>query len=110
MLDINASISVFPGVLCVWSTNTFIFLPFSVSVCMCWRLMLVFFYFQGACVLGINAPAVTIKNIENAIIDHAFEHGWIYPQPPVVRTGKKVAVVGSGPAGLAAAAQLNKVG
>ena len=67
------------------------------------------FYFQGACVLGINAPAVTIKNIENAIIDHAFEHGWIYPQPPTVRTGKKVAVVGSGPAGLAAAAQLNKV-
>ena len=59
--------------------------------------------------LGINAPAVTIKNIENAIIDYAFEHGWIHPEPPEVRTGKKVAVIGSGPAGLAAAAQLNKV-
>lgn len=65
--------------------------------------------FQGACVLGINAPAVTIKNIECAIIDHAFEKGWIKPEPPVTRTGKTVAIVGSGPSGLAAAAQLNKV-
>lgn len=65
--------------------------------------------FQGACVLGINTPAVTIKNIENAIIDHAFEQGWIIPEPPETRTGKKIAVVGSGPAGLAAAEQLNKV-
>lgn len=53
---------------------------------------------------------MTIKNIENAIIDHAFAHGWIYPHPPAFRTDKRVAVVGSGPAGLAAAAQLNKVG
>ena len=66
--------------------------------------------YQGACVLGINAPAVTIKNIENAIIDHAFEQGWMKPRPPAFRTGKIVAVIGSGPAGLAAAAQLNKAG
>jgi NADPH-dependent glutamate synthase beta subunit-like oxidoreductase len=59
--------------------------------------------------LGINAPAVTIKNIENTIIDYAFEKGWIIPEIPKVRTGKKIAVVGSGPAGLAAAQQLNKV-
>lgn len=65
--------------------------------------------FQGACVLGINAPAVTIKNIENTIIDYAFEQGWIKPQVPSKRTGKKIAVVGSGPAGMAAAEQLNKV-
>ncbi|KAK3092132.1 hypothetical protein FSP39_025440 [Pinctada imbricata] len=65
---------------------------------------------EGACVLGIHSPAVTIKNIENAIIDHGFEQGWIKPEPPLHRTGKKVAVVGSGPAGLAAAAQLNKAG
>ena len=52
---------------------------------------------------------MTIKNIENSIIDYAFEHGWIHPEPPTVRTGKKVAVIGSGPAGMAAAAQLNKV-
>jgi len=60
-------------------------------------------------VLGINAPAVTIKNIENAIIDHGFEQGWIVPEPPASRSGKKVAVIGSGPSGLAAAEQLNKV-
>lgn len=60
--------------------------------------------------LGINAPAVTIKNIECAIIDHAFEQGWITPQPPQFRTGKVVAVVGGGPSGLAAADQLNKAG
>ena len=59
--------------------------------------------------LGINAPAVTIKNIENAIIDYAWDNGWVVPEPPKVRTGKKVAVIGSGPAGLGAAAQLNKV-
>jgi glutamate synthase (NADPH/NADH) len=60
-------------------------------------------------VLGISEPPVTIKNIECAIIDHAFEQGWIRPEPPAIRTGKKVAVVRSGPAGLAAAHQLNKV-
>ncbi|XP_076444401.1 uncharacterized protein LOC143282637 [Babylonia areolata] len=65
---------------------------------------------EGACVLGINAPAVTIKNIENSIIDYGFKQGWVQPKPPSIRTGKKVAVVGSGPAGLAAAAQLNKAG
>jgi len=65
---------------------------------------------EGACVLGITDPAVTIKNIENAIIDRGFAEGWVVPQPPVHRTGKKIAVVGSGPAGLAAAAQLNKAG
>lgn len=65
---------------------------------------------EGSCVLGINEPAVTIKSIECAIIDKAFDEGWVTPQPPAVRTGKKVAVVGSGPAGLACAAQLNKAG
>jgi glutamate synthase (NADPH/NADH) small chain len=65
---------------------------------------------EGACVLGINAPPVTIKNLENAIIDRGFDEGWVVPEPPATRTGKKVAVIGSGPAGLAAAAQLNKAG
>jgi glutamate synthase (NADPH) small chain len=65
---------------------------------------------EGSCVLGISEPAVTIKNIEQAIVDRGFEQGWIIPEPPPFRTGKKVAVVGSGPAGLAAAAQLNKAG
>jgi len=65
---------------------------------------------EGACVLGITDPPVTIKNIENAIIDRGFAEGWVVPQPPTRRTGKRVAIVGSGPAGLAAAAQLNKVG
>lgn len=65
---------------------------------------------EGACVLGIIEPAVTIKNIENAIIDRGFAEGWVKPEPPATRTGKRVAVVGSGPAGLAAAAQLNKAG
>jgi glutamate synthase (NADPH/NADH) small chain len=65
---------------------------------------------EGSCVLGINAPPVTIKNIENAIVDKGFEEGWIIAEPPTTRTGKKVAVIGSGPAGLAAAAQLNKAG
>ena len=65
---------------------------------------------EGACVLGIVDPPVTIKNIENAIIDRGWAEGWITPQPPAERTGKRVAIVGSGPAGLSAAAQLNKVG
>src|SRR6476659_2664036 len=62
---------------------------------------------EEACVLNINDDPVTIKNIEKNIIDHAFAAGWVVPVPPSKRTGKKVAVVGSGPAGLAAAAQLN---
>ena len=65
---------------------------------------------EGACVLGINDPAVTIKNIEAAIIDRGFEEGWVQPEPPEQRTGKTVAIVGSGPCGLSAAAQLNKAG
>ena len=65
---------------------------------------------EGACVLGITDPAVTIKNIEMAIIDRGFDEGWVKPEPPEIRTSHKVAVVGSGPAGLAAAAQLNKAG
>lgn len=60
--------------------------------------------------MGINEPSVTIKNIECAIIDHAFEQGWMKPNIPAFRTGKKIAIIGSGPAGLAAAAQLNKAG
>jgi glutamate synthase (NADPH) small chain len=65
---------------------------------------------EGSCVLGINAPPVTIKNLEYSIIERGWEEGWVMPEPPKVRTGKKVAVVGSGPAGLCAAAQLNKAG
>ncbi|MBW8889572.1 MAG: glutamate synthase subunit beta [Fibrobacteres bacterium] len=65
---------------------------------------------ESACVLGINKPPVSIKNIEVSIIDYAFSQGWIVPEPPAVRTEKKVAVIGSGPAGLAAADQLNKAG
>lgn len=65
---------------------------------------------EGACVLGINESPVAIKTIEVSIIEVAFERGWIKAQPPKFRTGKKVAVIGSGPAGLAAAAQLNKAG
>ena len=65
---------------------------------------------EGSCVLGINNDPVTIKAIELAIVEHAFEAGWIRPEPPAVRTGKKVAVIGSGPAGLAAAQQLNRAG
>ncbi len=65
---------------------------------------------EAACVLGINEPPVTIKQIEKAVIEHAFKEGWIRPEPPAVRTGKRVAVVGSGPAGLAAAQQLNRAG
>ncbi|HKA55828.1 MAG TPA: glutamate synthase subunit beta, partial [Candidatus Binatia bacterium] len=65
---------------------------------------------EGSCVLGINELSVTIKNIEAAIIDNGFAQGWVKAQPPEKRTGKKVAVVGSGPAGLACAAQLNRAG
>ena len=65
---------------------------------------------EGACVLGINEDPVGIKSIECAIIDRGFDMGWMIPQPPKVRTGKKVAVIGSGPAGLACADQLNKAG
>ncbi len=65
---------------------------------------------EAACVLGISTPPVTIKNIEYSIVEKAFHEGWVAPVPPAKRTGKKVAVVGSGPAGLACAAQLNKAG
>lgn len=65
---------------------------------------------EAACVLGINQPPVAIEHIEKAIVEKAYEMGFIRPKPPVVRTGKKVAVIGSGPSGLAAAAQLNKAG
>ena len=65
---------------------------------------------EGACVLGINDDPVTIKAIELAIIDRAFQEGWIKPEPPKVLTGKKVAIVGSGPAGLAGAQQLRRAG
>src|SRR5262249_54550968 len=65
---------------------------------------------EGSCVLGINDDPVTIKAVEVTIIDRAFDEGWVTPEPPAVRTGKKVAVVGSGPAGLAAAQQLNRAG
>lgn len=65
---------------------------------------------EGSCVLGVIEPPVTIKSIECSIIDMGFEKGWVTPNPPEERTGKKVAVVGSGPAGMAAADQLNKVG
>jgi glutamate synthase (NADPH/NADH) small chain len=65
---------------------------------------------EGSCVLGINDDPVTIKAVEVRIIDRAMDEGWVVPEPPAVRTGKKVAVVGSGPAGLAAAQQLNRAG
>jgi glutamate synthase (NADPH) small chain len=65
---------------------------------------------EGACVLGINNPPVTIKNIECSIVDKGWDEGWIKPEPPTKRTGKKVAIIGSGPAGMCAAAQLNKSG
>jgi glutamate synthase (NADPH/NADH) small chain len=65
---------------------------------------------EGSCVLGINSTPVTIKNIECAIIDQGWAEGWVVPEPPRVRTGKRVAVIGSGPAGLSAAAQLNRAG
>ncbi len=65
---------------------------------------------EGSCVLGITNPPVTIKNLECSIVDRGFAEGWVIPHPPEKRTGKKVAVVGSGPAGLSCAAQLNKAG
>uniref|UniRef100_A0A0N5A8L5 glutamate synthase (NADH) n=1 Tax=Syphacia muris TaxID=451379 RepID=A0A0N5A8L5_9BILA len=65
---------------------------------------------EGACCLAITSPAVTIKNIECAIIDYAFLQGWMEPKKPTVSTGKRIAIIGSGPAGMAAASQLNKVG
>ncbi|HYL82315.1 MAG TPA: glutamate synthase subunit beta, partial [Candidatus Acidoferrum sp.] len=65
---------------------------------------------EGSCVLGINQPPVTIRQIELEIVEHAFQEGWIVAEPPLVRTGKKVAIIGSGPAGLAAAQQLNRAG
>lgn len=65
---------------------------------------------EAACVLGINEPPVTIKVVERTIIEHAFANGWIKPEPPKKRSGKTVAVIGSGPSGLAAAQQLNRAG
>jgi glutamate synthase (NADPH) small chain len=65
---------------------------------------------EGSCVLGLNTPPVTIKSIEYAIIEKGWAEGWVVPEPPAKRTGKRVAVVGSGPAGLCAAAQLNRAG
>jgi glutamate synthase (NADPH/NADH) small chain len=65
---------------------------------------------EGSCVLGINDDPVTIKSIEVSIIERAFDEGWVTARPPALRTGKRVAVVGSGPAGLAAADQLNRAG
>ena len=65
---------------------------------------------EGSCTVGISGPPVTIKNIEVSIIDKGWEEGWVTPQAPAKRTGKKVAIIGSGPAGLSAAAQLNKAG
>lgn len=65
---------------------------------------------EASCVLGINQPPVTIKQIEKNIVERGFREGWIHPEPPKIRTGKKVAIVGSGPAGLAAAQQLCRAG
>jgi glutamate synthase (NADPH/NADH) small chain len=65
---------------------------------------------EGSCVLGISGPPVTIKNLECTIIDRGWENGWVVAEAPEVRTGKRVAIVGSGPAGLCAAAQLNRAG
>ena len=65
---------------------------------------------ESACVLGINEPPVSIKQIEKSIVDRGFEEGWIVAEPPILRTGKRVAIIGSGPAGLAAAQQLNRAG
>ena len=65
---------------------------------------------EAACVLGINEPAVTIKNIEKSIVEYAWEQGWVKPEPPETKTGKRIAVIGSGPAGMAAAQQLARAG
>lgn len=74
------------------------------------KLILILILGEGACVLGINELPVSIKSIECAIIDRGFEQGWMLPNPPKRRTGRKIAIIGSGPAGLAAADQLNKAG
>ena len=63
---------------------------------------------EASCVLGINENPVTIEHIEKSIIEMAFEKGWVRPSPPTLRTGRKISIIGSGPAGLATAAQLNK--
>ncbi|HYI93519.1 MAG TPA: glutamate synthase subunit beta [Bryobacteraceae bacterium] len=65
---------------------------------------------EAACVLGINEPPVTIKNVEKSIVEHAFGEGWIQPEPPEFKTGKRIAVIGSGPAGMAASQQLARAG
>jgi glutamate synthase (NADPH/NADH) small chain len=65
---------------------------------------------ETACVLGINEPAVTIKVIEKAIVERAWKEGWVRPEPPQIRTGKRAAVIGSGPSGMAAAQRLNRAG
>lgn len=65
---------------------------------------------EGSCTLGDNSDAVSVKEVEYAIIEMAYKEGWVKPAEPKVRTGKKVAIIGSGPAGLAAAAELNSVG
>ncbi len=65
---------------------------------------------EGSCVLGVNEPAVTIKNIENSIIDNGFKEGWVKPEPPINESGQSVAIIGSGPAGIAAAQQLRRYG
>ncbi len=65
---------------------------------------------EAACVLGINQPPVTIKQIEKAIADRGFAEGWVIPEPPSFESGKRVAIIGSGPAGLAAAQQLRRAG
>ncbi len=88
------------AILRLWKTNNFPEFTGRVCPAPC----------EGSCVLGISEPPVTIKNNEVHIIDKAWEMGWVKPTPPAARTGKKVAVIGSGPAGLAAADQLNKAG
>ncbi|MCK5431705.1 MAG: glutamate synthase small subunit, partial [Gammaproteobacteria bacterium] len=65
---------------------------------------------EGSCVLGVNEPPVTIKNIENSIIDCGFEEGWVEPKPPLNESGQSVAIIGSGPAGISAAQQLRRAG
>src|SRR5690606_6743875 len=65
---------------------------------------------EAACVLNIDNAPVTIESLERAIIERAWQEGWVEPRPPKTRTGKRIAIVGSGPAGLAAAAHLNRAG
>jgi glutamate synthase (NADPH) small chain len=88
------------AILRLWKTNNFPEFTGRVCPAPC----------EGSCVLGIHEPPVTIKSIEAAVIDHAWEHGLVKPNVPESRTGRKVAIIGSGPAGLAAADQLNKAG